>query len=219
MARPALLSETLWFPPATSADRHGLVAVGGDLSVERLLLAYRSGLFPWTTAPLGWWSPERRGVFDLAAFHVPRSLQRTLRRGFFGVTFNRSFREVIAACAAQLRGESTWITPEIIAAYERLHRAGHAHSVEVWQESRLVGGVYGVAVGGLFAGESMFHTESDASKVAVFHLVQRLRERAFALFDTQMVTPATAALGAVEIYRAEYLRRLVVAVERPCHFA
>jgi leucyl/phenylalanyl-tRNA--protein transferase len=218
MACPALLSDLLWFPPATSADREGLVAVGGDLSVDRLLLAYRGGLFPWTTNPLGWWSPNPRGVFELAAFHVPRTLQRTLRRNLFEVTFNRDFQSVIAACAAQPRGESTWITPAFIAAYQALHAAGHAHSVEVWRDGRLVGGVYGVAVGGLFAGESMFHVESDASKVAVFHLVQLLRERGFTLFDTQMVTPTTAALGAVEIPRAAYLRRLALASRLNCRF-
>lgn len=211
---PTFLDGRIEFPDARNAVKRGphagLVAVGGDMSVPRLLLAYRSGLFPWTADPVTWWSPDPRGIFELDAFHVSRSLSRTLRKGVFEVTFNRAFREVITACA-KTRRPGGWITPEFISAYTVLHEAGHAHSVECWRAGELVGGVYGVAVGGLFAGESMFHRADDASKVALFHLVGRLKECGFVLFDTQMVTPATAQLGAIEISRAKYLGRLAAA--------
>ena len=212
------------FPDPAKARRDGLVAVGGDLSVDRLVLAYRTGVFPWTEDPVTWWSPDPRAVFGLGpgegGFHIPRSLSRTLRKGAFDVTFDQDFAAVIRACAEAPRDDdATWITPGFIAAYTALHRAGHAHSVEVRQGDTLVGGVYGVAVGGFFAGESMFHRATDASKVALAHLVDRLRSRGFALFDTQMVTPVTRSLGATEIPRAEYLRRLADAVTLPCRFA
>jgi leucyl/phenylalanyl-tRNA--protein transferase len=223
-ARPAVLTDALWFPDARTALRHGphagLVAVGGDLAVPRLLLAYRSGLFPWTAEPPTWWSPDPRAVFELteAGLHLPRSLARTLRRASFTHTVNRAFRAVVEACAAAPRPGS-WITPAFIAAYEALHAAGHAHSVECWRDGALVGGLYGVAAGGLFAGESMFHRTDDASKVAVVATHQRLRERGFRLFDIQMLTPTTAALGAGEIPRDEYLDRLAEAVRAECRFA
>ncbi len=201
-----------------SGPHAGLVAVGGDLSVPRLLLAYRSGLFPWTADPVTWWSPDPRGIFELDGFHVSRSLARTLRKGGFEVTFDRAFREVITACA-KTRRPGGWISKEFIAAYTALHEAGHAHSVECWRAGELVGGVYGVAVGGLFAGESMFHRADDASKVALFHLVGRLRERGFMLFDTQMVTPVTRQLGATEVSRSKYLRRLAAVATVPIEFA
>jgi leucyl/phenylalanyl-tRNA--protein transferase len=194
-----------------------LVAVGGDLSIPRLLLAYRSGLFPWTADPVTWWSPDPRGIFELEAFHVPRSLARTLRKASFTVTFDQAFRETITACA-QVRRPGGWISPEFIVAYTALHEAGHAHSVECWQGGQLVGGVYGVAVGGLFAGESMFHRVNDASKVALTHLVRHLRACGFTLFDTQMVTNATRQLGAIEVSRADYLNRLGEALQREAKF-
>jgi leucyl/phenylalanyl-tRNA--protein transferase len=213
---PILLDDRLRFPDPNDAVKRGphagLVAVGGGLSVPRLLLAYRSGLFPWTADPATWWSPDPRGIFELDGFHIPRSLARTLRKGAFEITFNRAFRGVITACA-ETRRPGGWISPEFITAYIALHEAGHAHSVECWRAGELVGGVYGVAVGGLFAGESMFHRADDASKVALCHLVNRLRERGFTLFDTQMVTPVTRQLGATEISRAAYLRRLAAAVQ------
>lgn len=211
---PTFLDGRIEFPDPRDAVKRGphagLVAVGGDLSVPRLLLAYRSGLFPWTADPVTWWSPDPRGIIELDAFHVSRSLARTLRKGVFEITFNRAFREVITACA-KTRRPGGWISSEFISAYTVLHEAGHAHSVECWRAGELVGGVYGVAVGGCFAGESMFHRADDASKVALFHLVSRLKERGFVLFDTQMVTPVTAQLGAVEISRAKFLARLAAA--------
>jgi len=216
---PVLLSEQLVFPDPRRADRRGLVAVGGDLSVARLRLAYRSGMFPWTADPVSWWSPDPRGVIELEKFRPSRRLAQIIRQGRFEVSFNRAFPEVITACAAPAPGRKhSWITPEFIAAYTALHEAGDAHSVECWRDGKLVGGVYGVSAGGLFAGESMFHRADNASKVALAHLVARLRERGFTLFDVQMVTPATAALGAAKISRDEYLRRLAAAVRRACPF-
>ncbi len=210
----AILDERIWFPDAARARSDGLVAIGGDLSVKRLKLAYRSGIFPWTVDPITWWSPDPRGIFELKNFHVSRSLAYELKRGRIEVTFDRAFPEVIRGCAEAPRdGDSTWITEEFIDAYIRLHEAGVAHSVEAWSEGKLVGGLYGVAVGGLFAGESMFHRVSNASKVCVARLVERLNARGFALFDTQMVTSATLQLGAVEVRRTEYLRRLKMAMD------
>jgi leucyl/phenylalanyl-tRNA---protein transferase len=187
------------------------------LSAPRLLLAYRSGVFPWTVNPVTWWSPDPRGIFELARSTPSRSFARLLRRHPFEITVDRAFREVMAGCAASAPGRTTtWITSEFIEAYVRLHEQGHAHSVECWQAGELVGGIYGVSVGGLFAGESMFHRASDASKVALGHLIGRLRERGFGLFDIQMLTPATRQLGAVEISRADYLERLQSAMKLNC---
>ncbi|MGA9776914.1 MAG: leucyl/phenylalanyl-tRNA--protein transferase [Verrucomicrobiia bacterium] len=216
---PVMLGHANVFPDPSLANAEGLVAVGGDLSVERLLAAYRQGIFPWTAKPFTWWSPDPRGIIELDQFHVPRSLDRVIRRGTFTITRNQSFGEVIKNCAAAGPGRfGVWITAEFIEAYCRLHRLGHAHSVECWQEGKLVGGIYGVAVGRLFAGESMFHRADNASKVALYHLVQHLRQRGFRLFDIQMITRATRLFGAVEISRREYLRRLAVAVTCECSF-
>jgi len=220
---PVVLGRRLWFPDPNEAIHtqrvNGLVAVGGELSVERLLLAYRSGIFPWSVDPITWWSPDPRGIFELDRFHVSRSLARTLRRSVFEVTVNRAFRETMESCAASSPGRpSTWISSEFIRAYGKLHRQGHAHSVECWRGGELAGGIYGVAVGGLFAGESMFHRWPDASKVALHHLIQRLRDRGFVLFDIQMVTPHTERLGAIEVPRREYLHRLKSALDKNCVF-
>ena len=207
------LDERIWFPDPKRATSEGFVAVGGDLSVDRLLLAYRSGIFPWTDDPITWWSPDPRGIFELDQFHISRSLAHTLKRGVFQVTFDQAFEQVIRACSEVPRhDQSTWISPYFIESYVALHRAGWGHSVEVWQDGLLVGGLYGVGIGGFFAGESMFHKASNASKVAVAHLVARMQERGMTLFDTQMITPATAQLGAVEISRSEYVKRVQAAV-------
>ncbi len=214
-----LLDIRLRFPSPQLADSEGLVALGGDLSVARLLLAYRSGIFPWTVDPITWWSPDPRAIFELDRFHVSRSLARRLRRQVFRVTRDQAFRQVMEGCAAPAPGRrSTWITPQFIEAYTRLHELGHAHSLECWLGDRLAGGIYGVALGGFFAGESMFHCVSDASKVALFHLIEHLRARGFALFDIQMLTPITMQLGGVTIPRAQYLKRLAKAVGLPCAF-
>jgi leucyl/phenylalanyl-tRNA---protein transferase len=215
----AVLNHALRFPDPRSANPDGLVAIGGDLSVPRLLLAYRSGLFPWTVAPITWWSPDPRAILELDAFHVSRSFERVLRKKPFRVTLDRAFCDVMHACAEPAPGRrETWITPEFVAAYTRLHEQGHAHSLECWLGDELAGGIYGVAVGGFFAGESMFHRVDNGSKVALYHLVQHLRAREFELFDIQMLTPATERLGGTTISREQYLRRLGPAIERPCSF-
>lgn len=213
------LDHRVRFPDARQANADGLVAVGGELSSQRLLLAYRSGIFPWTAAPVTWWSPDPRAIFELDGLHVSHTLQKIIRKGVFQVSLDRAFREVITGCAAPGPGRrSTWITPEFVEGYTALHEKGHAHSLEVWQGDQLAGGIYGVAVGGLFAGESMFHRVSNASKVAVFHLVEHLKRQGFRLFDIQMLTPITTQLGGVNISREQYLRRLAKAIEKPCVF-
>ena len=200
-------------------DAEGLVALGGDLSPARLLLAYRRGVFPLygEYLPVMWWSPDTRAVFELDGLRLTRRLRRTLRSGRFAVTVNRDFAGVIRGCADR-PGEGTWITAEMIAAYERLHQLGHAHSIEAWHDGVLAGGLYGVALGGLFAGESMFYRRTDASKVALVYLVNRLRYSGSTLFDTQFLTDHTARLGAIEIPRKEYLRRLRAALKRNVSF-
>jgi leucyl/phenylalanyl-tRNA--protein transferase len=210
----AVLNQALKFPDPRLADAQGMVALGGDLSVERLLLAYRSGIFPWTVSPISWWSPDPRAILELDGLHISESLKKILRKNAFQVTIDRAFPQVIQQCAARTprRGE-TWITREFIDAYTQLHERGHAHSVECWLNGELVGGIYGVAVGGLFAGESMFHRVSNASKVALCHLVEHLRKKDFALLDIQMLTPVTKQMGGITIPREEYLKRLEKAVE------
>jgi leucyl/phenylalanyl-tRNA--protein transferase len=202
------------------ARQSGLVAIGGDLAPDRLLEAYRGGIFPWYDEgmPVWWWSPDPRAIFELDRFHVPRRLRRTYRSGKFTFTINQEFERVLRGCADR-PDEGTWITSDMIAAYGKLHELGHAHSVEAWQDGNLAGGVYGVALGSFFAGESMFHRRRDASNVALVHLVQRLRQRGFQLFDTQFLTEHTARLGAIEIPRAEYLRRLGEALKQDVGFA
>lgn len=214
-----VLDKGLRFPDPHIANAEGLVAVGGDLSVPRLLLAYRSGIFPWTVDPITWWSPDPRAIFELERFHVPHSLARVLRKDLFRVTIDTAFRRIIEMCAAPIRGRrDTWISPEFIEAYTRLHEEGYAHSLECWQGNELAGGIYGMAIGGLFAGESMFHRVSNASKVALFHLIQHLRNRGFVLFDIQMLTPVTQRLGGVMISREDYLARLSCAIELAASF-
>jgi leucyl/phenylalanyl-tRNA--protein transferase len=205
------------FDPAL-ADELGLVAVGGDLAPRRLLDAYLHGVFPWFAEgdPVLWWSPDPRAIIELDGLHVSRRLQRTLRSGRFRHTINSAFGAVIRGCAD--RAEGTWITPDMMAAYEMLHALGHAHSLEVWCGDVLAGGIYGVALGGLFAGESMFSHVRDASKVALVRLVEHLRQRGFQLFDIQILSDHTARLGGREVPRAEYLDRLRRAVACPVRF-
>jgi leucyl/phenylalanyl-tRNA--protein transferase len=196
-----------------------MLAVGGDLAVPRLLAAYRAGIFPWTVKPITWWSPDPRGIIELDQLHVSASLAKVLRKQTFEITRNRAFPEVMRACAIpSAKRPGIWITEEFVEAYTRLHRLGHAHSVECWHHGELAGGIYGVAIGGLFAGESMFHRADNASKVALCHLVGHLRERGFKLFDIQMVTAGTQPLGAKAISRRDYLQRLALAVSHDCSF-
>jgi leucyl/phenylalanyl-tRNA--protein transferase len=201
------------------ADAEGLVGVGGDLRPARLLRAYGSGVFPFfdETTPILWWSPDPRAVFELDGLHVSRRLGRTIRSGKFAVTVDRDFTNVMRGCADR-RGQGVWITPAMIAAYTELHRLGCAHSVEVWHQGELAGGLYGVAIQGLFAGESMFTRVRDASKVALAFLMNRLTERSYRLFDVQYLNDHTASLGAIEISRREYLRRLRLAMQADCVF-
>jgi leucyl/phenylalanyl-tRNA--protein transferase len=195
-------------PDVTEASPE-LLAVGGTMTVERLLEAYGKGIFPWSVNPVTWWSPDPRAVFDLKTVHIPRRLRTLLKSHPYRVSFDEAFEQVMRACADVPRAqEETWITPGFLAAYAELHRAGHAHSIELWRGDELVAGVYGVAIGGLFAGESMFHRETNASKLALILLQQRLIESGYVLFDTQMVTEVTEMLGAHEIPRKKYMERL-----------
>jgi len=198
----------LYFPNPELSDEEGLVAIGGDLSPPRLLLAYESGIFPWYDRGLPplWWSPDPRAILDLADLHVSRSMQRVLKRGPFRLTWNRAFRQVMQACGD--RDEGTWILPEMIEAYCELHRLGHAHSIEVWDGSELVGGLYGVQRGALFAAESMFHRATNASKAALIECVKCLFARGIDLFDVQFLTPHLVSLGAREIPRKQYIERV-----------
>jgi leucyl/phenylalanyl-tRNA--protein transferase len=210
-----------FFVSAELASPEGLVGLGGSLDAEWLLYAYRHGIFPWPVegAPLAWWSPDPRAIFELDALRVSRSLARTVKRGKFSLTCDCDFAGVMAGCGtAQERSRGTWITPAMRAAYERLHALGHAHSIEVWHAGRLAGGTYGVSIGGLFAAESMFYLVRDASKVALVHLLNHLRSRGYALLDIQQLTPHTERLGASEVARHEYLARLARAIEMPVDF-
>ncbi len=201
------------------ADTEGLVGIGGDLRPARLIRAYSRGIFPFfdETTPILWWSPDPRAIFELDGLHVSRRLARTLRSGKFTVTVDRAFVNVMRGCADR-PGQGVWITPAMIAAYTALHRSGCAHSVEVWHEGQLAGGLYGVAIRGLFAGESMFTRVRDASKVALAFAMQRLNERGYRLFDVQYLNDHTRSLGAIEIPRREYLRRLRLALKVECSF-
>jgi len=202
------LTDELIFPHPSYADPGGLLAVGGDLSAQRLLLAYAHGIFPWYSepGPILWWSPDPRLVLFPGEFKISRSLSRVIKKQVFTVTMNRAFGEVIRACA-QIRQE-TWITAEMIEAYEVLHTLGYALSFETWHEDRLVGGLYGVTMGRVFFGESMFSAMSDASKVALVYLVRYLAELGFELVDCQTTTEHLRRFGAREIPRKEFLDRL-----------
>jgi leucyl/phenylalanyl-tRNA---protein transferase len=213
------LTEKLAFPPPHMATPEGLLAVGGDLRPERLLLAYQHGIFPWYSAgePILWWSPDPRLVMPLGEMHVSRSLRKVLRQNRFRFTFDHAFDAVIDACATapRPRQRGTWITPDMLRAYRRLHALGYAHSIECWQHEQLVGGVYGVSLGACFYGESMFSRVSNASKVALVTLVDQLRAWNFTLFDCQVPNHHLLSLGAVEIARADFLRALQQALRRP----
>jgi leucyl/phenylalanyl-tRNA--protein transferase len=205
------------FPPVEEALRNpnGLLCAGADLSVPRLLAAYRNGIFPWYSGdePILWWSPDPRMVLFCDELKISRSLAKNLRNKGFETRIDSAFAKVIKACAEPRKeGAGTWISTEMQAAYVALHRAGHAHSVETWLDGRLVGGLYGVAIGRAFFGESMFSRETDASKVALVALVEELRRRDCPMIDCQQRTPLLASLGAREIPRRQFLRRLAALV-------
>ena len=211
---PAEPPATAWsFPPATTADENGLVGAGADLEPGTLLGAYRSGVFPMPLGDtVGWWSPDPRGILPLSYLRVSRSLRRACRQ--FDIRIDTSFEEVLESCADPARPHG-WISDDMHSAYLALHKMGWAHSVEAWLDDELVGGLYGVAIGAFFAGESMFHTTSDASKVALVALVDALKVTGGALLDVQWTTPHLAGLGAVDIEREGYLGLLAEAITRP----
>lgn len=206
------LVDDMVFPPPDYADPSGLIAVGGDLSSERLLEAYRVGIFPWYSdeQPILWWSPDPRFILEPDEFKISRSLQKTLQRKIFQVTFDRVFEDVIAACSTVPREgqRGTWITREMCDAYIELHGLGYAHSVETWFAGNLVGGLYGLSLGKVFFGESMFHKKTDASKVALATLVEKLKSWGFHFIDSQMTTEHMMSLGAKEMPRRIFLKRL-----------
>jgi leucyl/phenylalanyl-tRNA--protein transferase len=217
-----LLSTATFFPAVESAMRepNGLLAMGGDLSVERLLDAYRHGIFPWFNPgePILWWSPDPRMVLVPDEIRVTRSLARRIRNGGFEVRVDTAFADVMRACAGPRDGtDGTWISPAMVTAYTRLHQAGYAHSVETWHDGELVGGLYGVAIGRMFYGESMFSRMADASKVALVRLARQLQRWEFGLIDCQMETPHLASLGARTLPRAEFTTRLAELVNLPHH--
>ena len=210
-----------FFPAAELASPDGLIGVGGELTPEWLLDAYRHGIFPWpfNDEQLAWWSPDPRAIIEIDGLHISRRLARTLRGGQFQVSCDRAFADVIEGCAtAQRRRFATWLTPEMSAAYKQLHELGHAHSIEVWRDGQLAGGTYGIAVGGLFAAESMFYRIRDASKIALVHLLGHLKARGYELLDIQQLTPHTESLGATEIPRRAFLARLAQALDRDVTF-
>ena len=208
------LLKELFFPDVTEADRDGILAVGGDLSPERLLLAYQSGIFPWFDSddPILWWAPHQRMVLFPDELVASKSMRSILRKEIFTVTFNKDFRGVISNCSQIRRNgqRGTWITSEMIEAYVKLHELGFAKSVEVWQNNELVGGLYGIDLGHVFCGESMFSKVSNASKVAFITLVENLKVRKYKLIDCQVHNDHLESLGAREIEREEFMQILTM---------
>jgi len=214
------LDDELWFPPIEAAEDYGLLAVGGDLSAERLLLAYSLGIYPWYNPdePILWWSPDPRCVLFPSELHISRSMRKFMRKKLYRVSIDEAFERVIYWCR-RLRKESdgsgTWITPEMEKAYINLHQLGFAHSVECWDGDELVGGIYGVCLGFLFCGESMFSRRPNASKLVLIQLVKKLEELGFELLDCQQTTDHLLSLGATEISRREFQQHLRVAEVPP----
>lgn len=210
---PWLIADTLTFPPVESALKHpnGLLAAGGDLSSQRLIAAYQQGIFPWyeTGQPILWWCPDPRTVLFPEELKISRSLSKTLRQKRFTITFDRAFEQVIRCCAAPRKNaQGTWITEAIITAFCRLHHEGFAHSVEAWQDKQLVGGLYGVSIGKIFFGESMFARQTDASKIAFIHLVHHLQTSHCPMIDCQIANPHLTSLGAREISLTQFRETL-----------
>lgn len=208
------------FPPASAALEYpnGLIAMGGPLSITRLRMAYERGIFPWFSEgqPPLWWTPDPRAVLFPGTMHIARSLKKRLRQGHFSTTLDHDFRAVVHHCAEmRANAEGTWITPQMKSAYQALHEAGMAHSIEVWSGSELAGGLYGVAIGGAFFGESMFSRHTDASKVALAWLNAQLLRWGYDLIDCQVSSPHLLRLGAQEIPRRAFLQRLRTALDRP----
>lgn len=210
------LTNDLVFPDPSYAEDDGLLAIGGDLSAERLLLAYSNGIFPWYSqdSPIIWWSPDPRLVLFPEKFRVSKSLKQKIKQGVFRVEFDKNFRDVIHHCAIITRKEQdrTWITEDLEKAFINLHELGYAHSVEAYLDNALAGGLYGMSLGKAFFGESMFHLETDASKVALYYLVEKLKRYDFHFIDAQVKSSHLISLGAEEISRKEYLRLLTISL-------
>lgn len=206
------LSQDLFFPSPTNASPEGILAVGGDLSTERLLLAYKQGIFPWfdNNEPKLWWSPPQRMVLLFENLKISKSMKHIINKNQFKITFNTNFRAVISNCQKNPRKnqEGTWISDEIIEAYCKLHQLGHAKSIEVWQNEQLVGGLYGIDLGKVFCGESMFSTVSNASKIAFIYLAQKLQQENYAFLDCQVHNNHLESLGCAEIPRDLFLKIL-----------
>jgi leucyl/phenylalanyl-tRNA---protein transferase len=215
------IPDDLIFPDPDLAEEDGLLGVGGDLKPERLLLAYRNGIFPWFSKgePIMWWSPEPRCVLYPENLKVSTSFRRALGKGDYEVRFDTCFADVIRNCSATKRKgqRGTWITKEMVEAYIRLHELGYAHSTEVFIEGELAGGLYGVAVGMTYSGESMFHLRPEASKIALYHLVERLKDWKFPLIDCQVMNPHLLSLGAEEMPRKEFLKQVKKNREKKGH--
>jgi leucyl/phenylalanyl-tRNA--protein transferase len=202
------------FPDPSNGPKDEPVAIGLELSPQLMLAGYRKGLFAWSAHPATWWSPDPRAIFEMDGFHVSKSLRKKIRRRPFRVTMDEAFMDVVEGCAQpRASGQRTWVTHEFRRAFRELHAMGYAHSVESWQVNALVGGVLGVAINGFFSAETMFSRATDASKIALYYLLETLRASGFALFDIQELSPHTASLGAIEISRAEYLARLERALQ------
>jgi len=205
------------FPTVENADEHGLLAVGGDLDVDSLLLAYKSGIFPWplTSEQLAWFAPPKRALLFIAEAHTSKSLKKFLKKCPYRISINRDFESIIRRCSEidnRKRQSGTWISEEVVNGYIALHKAGYAHSIEVYEDSTLAGGLYGVAIGAMFAGESMFYKKTNASKVALHFLIQYLRERNVKWIDCQVMTPLLKSFGAREIERQEFMCLLEAAL-------
>lgn len=224
-AIPWLTSNSSTFPALSSAldEPNGLLAFGDDLSPERIIQAYQQAIFPWFSdgEPVMWWSPDPRAIINIKQLNINKTLQKVLKRKTFTITLNNAFNQVIELCAdAPFRQEETWIVNPMLAAYKKLHRQGVAHSIEVWHEEKLVGGLYGVAINGYFSGESMFYTQSNASKVALVYLASLLESIGIELIDCQIMNPFLASMGCIEIPRQEFVnqQRMALAIIPPAVF-
>ncbi len=215
------LNKELSFPHPSYAEEEGILAIGGDLSIDRLVLAYANGIFPWPRkdAPILWWSPDPRMVLFPQDFKVSHSLRQLVRSGRYAYTFDKAFKDVIRNCASipRMGQDDTWITDEMLEAYIALHEEGFAHSVETWQDGELAGGLYGVSIGRVFFGESMFFKERDASKFALYQLIKLLRHWEFELIDAQQDTSHLKSLGAINIPRDEFMDILEKAIAHPTY--
>jgi leucyl/phenylalanyl-tRNA--protein transferase len=210
-AIPWITSNSSTFPDLSTAlnEPNGLLAFGDDLSAERVYQAYQNGIFPWFSdgEPVMWWSPDPRGIINISQLVINKTLKKVIKRNTFTVTINKDFNQVIALCAdAPFRQEETWIVDPMIAAYKLLHKQGKAHSIEVWHNEQLVGGLYGVAVNGYFSGESMFYRQSNASKIALVYLAELLKSINVEVIDCQMVNPFLANMGCIEVTREQFLQ-------------